>query len=119
MKTAVCVFLTVLALAHGWTEEECDGICTANYEPYCLTFQKTVSNECMGDIEICKMRAKGYTLTSSADNRCQCNIGCTMEYKPVCGLDLNTNTTTEYGNACAFRTECNGTRLVEVPMDQC
>nr|UMA83330.1 venom-related protein Kazal protease inhibitor [Conus judaeus] len=118
MKTAVCIFLTVLALAHGETEDECGPeMCTMEYMPYCLTFRKTLSNKCNADIETCTMRARGYTLVST--QACECDIVCTAQYDPVCGRDLTTNTTKVYSNECALRAQCKRETLVEVPMDEC
>nr|DAZ86110.1 TPA_inf: venom-related protein Kazal protease inhibitor [Conus ebraeus] len=119
MKTAVCVFLTVLALAHGDVEDICNQACTMESDPHCLTFQKTVPNECMGEVEICRMRAQGFVKTDTRNKTCECAIGCTMNYDPVCSRDLDTNETKEYGNACALRAECEPKRLVKVDLDEC
>nr|UMA83002.1 venom-related protein Kazal protease inhibitor [Conus ebraeus] len=122
MQTVLCVFLIALALVHGnaWTEEKCNRPCTKEYSPHCLTFQKTVSNKCAGDIEICKMRAQGYTVTSGTNGTCTCSPICTMEYDPVCAMDLDTKTTTKFGNPCGLNLAvCQGKRMGEVPLNTC
>nr|AXL95542.1 kazal protease inhibitor [Conus ermineus] len=122
MQTVLCVFLAALALVHGsaWTEQKCDRACTMEYEPHCVKFQKTVPNKCAGDIEICKMRAQGYTVTSSTNGTCTCSSICTMEYNPVCAMDLDTSTTTKFGNPCGLNLAvCKGKRMGEVPLNTC
>ncbi|XP_044742657.1 agrin-like isoform X2 [Chrysoperla carnea] len=107
--------LAVCLVQSAVVHEKCNMICTKEYNPVCgldnTGNSKTFSNKCTFEYEQCENRGAEWRLIaeSECDNTktTTCTDFCTMEYRPVCGMD-NTGRRVTFGNKCIFESEqCN------------
>ncbi|XP_044743122.1 ovoinhibitor-like [Chrysoperla carnea] len=104
--------LAVCLVQSAVVHEKCSKMCTREYSPVCgldnTGNSKTFSNKCTFEYEQCENRGAEWRLIaeSECDNTktTTCTDFCTMEYRPVCGMD-NTGRTVTFGNKCIFESE--------------
>ncbi|KAL8565104.1 hypothetical protein ACOMHN_005307 [Nucella lapillus] len=112
----------MLALVHGikCQGHPCDKGCTREYRPQCVTLQRTLSNSCVAQNEICRMRSEGYVAKAVNEGPCQCKGSCNREYSPVCTRQAYTNDLRLFSNLCVLDYDiCQGNKRKVVPLEEC